>query len=66
MVITVSCADSSKFKQLEKQIPGLVTSARLKVRQALGNQAVTFQSGLPLGLVVPDHMLLPDEVRDWM
>ena len=66
MVITITCADTTKFKQLEKQVPGLVTSARLKVRQPLGNQAVTFQSGLPLGLVVPDHMLLPDEVRDWM
>ena len=66
MVITVSCADKSRFKQLEKQVPGLVTQARLKIRQALGNQAVTFQAGLPLGLVVPDHMLLGDEIRDWM
>lgn len=66
MIITVSCADTSRFKQLEKRIPGLVTAARLKIREALGNQAVTFQAGLPLGLVVPDHMMLPDQLRDWM
>lgn len=66
MIVTVSCADTSRFKQLEKRIPGLLTPARLKIREALGNQAVTFQAGLPLGLVVPDHMMLPDQLRDWM
>lgn len=66
LVITVSVSDPERFKRLDKQIPDSFNQARLRVRPALGNQAVTFQSGLPLGLVLPDHMLLPDEIRDWM
>src|SRR5699024_2615043 len=66
LVVTVSATDPERFKQLDKQIPASFNQARLRVRPALGNQAVTFQSALPLGLVLPDHMLLPDEIRDWM
>lgn len=66
IVVTISVADPSRFKQLDQQVPSHFNQARLRVRPALGNQAVTFQSGLPLGLVLPDHMLLPDELRDWM
>lgn len=66
VVVTVSAADPARFKQLDKQVPASFNQARLRVRPALGNQAVTFQSGLPLGLVLPDHMMLPDELREWM
>lgn len=66
LVVTVSTRDPERFKQLDKQIPASFNQARLRVRPALGNQAVTFQAGLPLGVVLPDHMLLPDEIRDWM
>lgn len=66
IVVTVSVADPSRFKQLDKQIPAHFNQARLRVRPALGNQAVTFQAGMPLGLVLPDQMIIPDQVRDWM
>lgn len=66
IVVTVSAADPARFKQLDKQIPAHFNQARLRVRPALGNQAVTFQAGLPLGLVLPDQMIIPDQVRDWM
>lgn len=65
IIVTASVEDPEKFKQLDKQIPAALNQARLRLRTALGNQAVTFQAGLPLGLVLPDHMVLPDEVRDW-
>lgn len=66
LVITVSVDDPEKFKRLDQAIPALPNQARLRMRPALGNQAVTFQAGLPLGLVLPEHMVLPDEVRDWL
>ncbi|WP_293848393.1 SCO6880 family protein [uncultured Brevibacterium sp.] len=65
MIVTVSVDDPGKFYRLDQQIPALVNHARLRIRPALGNQAVTFQAGLPLGMVLPDHMTLPDELRDW-
>ena len=33
------------------------------VRTALANQAVTFQAGMPLGIVLADHMLIPEGIR---
>ena len=45
-------------------------AARAGIKQGdvivkVANQAVTFQAGLPLGMVVPDHMMIPDEIKTW-
>lgn len=66
MIVTVSCADASQFPRLEKAIPSLSNQARLRVREALGNQAVYFQAGLPLGMVLPEHSVIPDAARELM
>ncbi|MFC7403437.1 SCO6880 family protein [Citricoccus sp. GCM10030269] len=65
LVITISAATEEDLRPWNKRIPGLVAPARLRLRPALANQAVTFQAGLPLGLVLPDHMLVPDSVREF-
>lgn len=64
MIVTVSCADPSEFPRLEKTIPSLSNQARLRVREALGNQAVYFQAGLPLGVILPEHSVIPDAARE--
>jgi hypothetical protein len=66
VVVTATCASSADFPRLDKIIPSLSNRARLKIRPALGNQDVAFQAGLPLGVVLPAHTLLPDQVRDWI
>lgn len=65
MIITISVKDPEALRTFERTVPGMVSHAKLRVREALGNQAVTFQAGLPLGMVLPDHMMIPDEIRTW-
>lgn len=64
-IVTVSVEDPEQFRRLDKEVPALFSRTRLRVRKALANQAVTFQAGLPLGMVLPDHMLLNDEIQDF-
>jgi len=65
LIITISVKDEAELKKFDRTVPGLVSHAKLRVREALANQAVTFQAGLPLGMVVPDHMMIPDELKTW-
>lgn len=64
VILTITTKNSEDFRRWDRQVPGMFARARLRVRPALANQAVTFQAGLPLGLVLPDHMLIPDEIRE--
>lgn len=64
IILTITSKNSEDFGRWDREVPGLFSRARLRVRPALANQAVTFQAGLPLGLVLPDHMLIPDEIRE--
>lgn len=64
VILTITSQNSEDFRRWDRQVPGLFSRARLRVRPALANQAVTFQAALPLGLVLPDHMLIPDEIRE--
>lgn len=65
LIITVSVAEAEQLRRFDRLVPGLVSNAKLRVRPALANQAVAFQAGLPLGMVLPDHMVIPEELRTW-
>lgn len=71
MIVTVTLDNNDpegvdeNLRRLRRQIPQSMSDTRLRLREALGNQAVTFQAGLPLGLVLPEHMALPEEIRKW-
>ena len=41
-------------------------SARLLLRRAYGSQDSGFAASLPLGLVLPTHLLVPEEIREAM
>lgn len=66
MIVTTTCRTDAEFPRLEKVIPSLTNQARLKIREAIWNQDVAFLAGLPLGVVLPEHMTLPDQIRDWL
>lgn len=65
LIITVTTDQQEKLRRFNTTVPGMLSNAKLKVRIALANQAVAFQAGLPLGMVLPDHMVIPEEVREW-
>lgn len=66
MIVTVSCAEESELPRLDQAIPSMAAQGRLRIREALGNQAVYFQAALPLGVVLPEHTIIPDQVRGLM
>lgn len=59
-------AADDALRRLRRTVPQMMSNTRLRLRETLGNEAVSFQAGLPLGLVVPEHMMLPEEVRKWV
>lgn len=63
LIVTVSVKDKEHLRLWDRQVPAQLTPAKLRVRTALANQAVTFQAGLPLGVVLSDHMLIPESIR---
>lgn len=64
LIVTVSVRNREELRYWDRQVPALVTPAKLRVRTALANQAVTFQAGMPLGIVLSDHMLIPESIRE--
>ena len=66
VIVTVTCASRAEFPRLERLVPSLGNQARLRLRPALGNQAVAFQAALPLGVVLPEHSLLPSQLREYL
>lgn len=64
LIVTVTTTDAASLARAARAVTSSVGSARLKLRVALGNQAVAFAAGLPLGVVLPEHTMLPTSVRD--
>ena len=64
LIVTVTTTDPARLAKAARAVTSLVGSARLKLRVALGQQAVAFAAGLPLGVVLSEHTMLPTSVRD--
>lgn len=64
IIVTATVLDASLLPQAAEAIKQLRASARLKLRPATAVQATTFAAGLPLGLVLPEHMMLAPELKD--
>jgi hypothetical protein len=45
-------------------VEGLATTSRLVLRRAWRCQATTFLAGLPLGILLPEHLRIPSDLRD--
>lgn len=64
IVVTATVTDRAQLPLAAKTVRALAAPARLRMRECLGNEDVAFASALPLGLVLPHHMLLPPSLRD--
>ena len=63
---TVIDADRNRMRQVESIVDSLGTTARIVLRRQWGSQASGFLAGLPLGLVIPAHLKVPESIREAM
>lgn len=63
---TVIDGDRSRVRQVESIVDSLATTARIVLRRQWGSQATGFLAGLPLGLVIPSHLKVPESLREAM
>lgn len=64
IIVTATVIDPDQLRRAASTITTLASSTKLRLRLARYNQAATFAAGLPLGLVLPAHLALPDWARD--
>ena len=48
----------------EAAVEGLATTSRLVLRRAWRCQATTFLAGLPLGILLPQHLRISSEFKE--
>jgi hypothetical protein len=68
IIVTATVVDGgrSKVRQVESIVDSLATASRIVLRRQWGSQQSGFLAGLPLGLVIPAHLKVPQAVRDAM
>jgi hypothetical protein len=67
MVVTATVLSSRDLDDAVAVVEGnLGPSARLLLRRAYGSQDSAFAASLPLGLVLPKHLKVPEEIREAM
>lgn len=68
MTVTATLRDDSSesLDVAAAAMDNLAASARIRLRRAYGQQAVTFCAGLPLGLVLAEHSAVPAQLREAM
>lgn len=65
MVITATVLTADGLADAVATVEGnLGPSARLLLRRAYGSQDSAFAASLPLGLVLPKHLKVPEEIRE--
>jgi hypothetical protein len=64
MLVTATVEqDGDELAQAAATVDTLAATARLAIRRVYGSQDSAFLACLPLGLVLPRHLKVPDEVR---
>lgn len=67
MVVTATVLSARDLEDAVAVVEGnLGPSARLLLRRAYGSQDSAFAASLPLGLVLPKHLRVPEEIREAM
>jgi hypothetical protein len=67
MVVTATVLSARDLEDAVAVVEGnLGPSARLLLRRAYGSQDSAFAASLPLGLVLPKHLKVPEEIREAM
>ena len=63
LVVTATVADEQRLPVAEAAIDALAATARIQLRPMYGAQDSGFLASLPLGLVFPQHLKVPSEIR---
>ena len=64
IIMTATVTDEVMLPRAASTISMLTAPTKLRLRLARYNQAASFAAGLPLGLVLPAHLALPEWARD--
>ena len=66
MVVTATVLEPEQLPLAASVVDTLATSSRIRLRRAYGCQAGAFAIGLPLGLIGPSHLRVPQVLREAM
>lgn len=66
MLITATVNEAADIKLAASAVDNLTASSRILVRRVYGSQASAFAAALPLGLVLPNHLKVPQTIRESM
>ncbi|MWV51587.1 hypothetical protein GRS96_20185 (plasmid) [Rathayibacter sp. VKM Ac-2803] len=64
LIVTATTMDRTQEPEARAAIDSLTSAARLRMRPAFGSQDSAFAAALPLGLVLPRHLRIPNEIRE--
>ena len=64
VIVTATVLEREQLDMAATTVEGLAAAPRLRMRVAQGNQAAAFAAGLPLGLVLPKHLIIGADLRD--
>ncbi|GGX36604.1 SCO6880 family protein [Streptomyces chryseus] len=64
LLVTATVTDKKDLPRAEAALDTLSGSSRLALRLVAGSQAAAFAAALPIGLVLPLHLVVPSSIRD--
>lgn len=64
MLVTATVLDPADLPAATAAIDTLAPPARIQLRRARGSQAAAFSAALPLGVVLPAHVQVPQIIRE--
>ncbi|WP_208545234.1 SCO6880 family protein [Rathayibacter sp. VKM Ac-2760] len=64
LIVTATTMQRTQEPEARAAIDSLTSAARLRMRPAFGSQDSAFAAALPLGLILPRHLRIPNEVRE--
>ncbi|MFB4319798.1 SCO6880 family protein [Actinomadura sp. 21ATH] len=64
ILVTATVHEAEQLPMAAAAVDTISAPARLRLRRMYGSQATAFAAGLPLGIVLPDHLNVPALVRE--
>jgi len=64
LLVTASVWERRDLDEAAAVVEDLGLASRMALRRAWGSQAATFAAALPLGIVVPSHLRIPEHIRE--
>ncbi|WP_406290221.1 SCO6880 family protein [Embleya sp. NBC_00896] len=66
LLVTATVASADELKLAASAVDNLSAGSRILLRRAYGAQSAAFTAALPLGIVLPHHLKVPQVVREAM